>query len=166
MYCTVSVTCQVMADMKKNYDNLIIINLCQFCQIAKCQLVETVNLIIQELRFWKIAQIFLVSFSRERQSERIERKIWNTKFDPQTCHYPFCVICVITQLIAKNTLNFTSMFRSVRLWNFKDGPRTLRPESSENIPILLQEADLCFSKQNCPRNPKMGSKQSVVVATQ
>ena len=42
---------------------------------------------------------------------------------------------------------------------------TLRPESSENIPILLQEADLCFSKQNCPMNPKMGSKQSVVVAT-
>ena len=43
---------------------------------------------------------------------------------------------------------------------------TLRPESSENIPILLQVADLCFSKQNCLSNPKMGSKQSVVVATQ
>ena len=43
---------------------------------------------------------------------------------------------------------------------------SLRPESSENIPILLQEAGLCFSKQNCQRNPKMGSKQSVVVATQ
>ena len=42
---------------------------------------------------------------------------------------------------------------------------SLCPESSENIPILLQEADLCFSKQNCPRNPKIGSKQSVVVAT-
>ena len=43
---------------------------------------------------------------------------------------------------------------------------SLRPEGSENIPILLQEADLCFSKQNVIRNPKMGSKQSVVVATQ
>ena len=42
----------------------------------------------------------------------------------------------------------------------------LRPESSENIPLLLQEADLCFSKQNCPRNPKMGSKQSITGATQ
>jgi hypothetical protein len=40
------------------------------------------------------------------------------------------------------------------------------PESSENMPILLQEADLCFSKQNDPRNPKMCSKQSFVVATQ
>jgi hypothetical protein len=35
----------------------------------------------------------------------------------------------------------------------------LHPESSENIPILLHKADLCFSKQNDPRNPKMGSKQ-------
>ena len=42
----------------------------------------------------------------------------------------------------------------------------LRPESSENIPILLQEADLYFSNQNDLRNPKMGSKQSVVVATE
>ena len=40
---------------------------------------------------------------------------------------------------------------------------SLRPESSENIPILLQGADLYFSNQNDLRNPKMGSKQSVVV---
>ena len=44
--------------------------------------------------------------------------------------------------------------------------KTLRPESSENIPILLQEADPDFSNQNDLRNPKMGLKQSVVVATQ
>ena len=43
---------------------------------------------------------------------------------------------------------------------------TLRPESSENIPILFQRADLCFSNQNDLRNPKMGSKQSVVVPTE
>ena len=43
---------------------------------------------------------------------------------------------------------------------------SLCPESSENISILLQEADLCFSKQNDTRNPQMASKQSVVVATQ
>ena len=43
---------------------------------------------------------------------------------------------------------------------------TLRPESSENILILLQGADLYFSNQNDLRNPKMGSKQSVVVLTQ
>ena len=42
---------------------------------------------------------------------------------------------------------------------------TLRPEGSENIPILLQEVDLYFSNQNDLRNPKMGSKQSVVVPT-
>ena len=41
----------------------------------------------------------------------------------------------------------------------------LCPESSENIPILLQEADLCFSNQNDLRNPKMGSKQSVTGPT-
>ena len=40
---------------------------------------------------------------------------------------------------------------------------TLRPESSENIPILFQGADLYFSNQNDLRNPKMGSKHSVVV---
>ena len=37
----------------------------------------------------------------------------------------------------------------------------LCPESSENIPILLQEADPYFPNQNDLRNPKMGSKQSV-----
>ena len=41
----------------------------------------------------------------------------------------------------------------------------LRPESSENIPILLQEADPYFSNQNDLRNPKMGSKQSVTGPT-
>ena len=42
----------------------------------------------------------------------------------------------------------------------------LRPESSENIPILLQGADPYFSNQNDLRNPKMGSKQSIIGATQ
>ena len=37
---------------------------------------------------------------------------------------------------------------------------TLRLESSENIPILFQGANLNFSNQNDLRNPKMGSKQS------
>ena len=46
------------------------------------------------------------------------------------------------------------------------GKMTLRPEGSENVPILFQGADLYFSNQNDLRNPKMGSKQSVVVATQ
>ena len=48
---------------------------------------------------------------------------------------------------------------------FFRGYLSLRPEGSENIPILLQEADLYFSNQNDLRNPKMGSKQSVVVPT-
>ena len=42
---------------------------------------------------------------------------------------------------------------------------SLCPESSENIPILLQGVDLYFSNQNDLRNPKMGSKQSVTGAT-
>jgi hypothetical protein len=41
---------------------------------------------------------------------------------------------------------------------------TLCPESSENIPILFQGADLHFSNQNDLKNPKMGSKQSVTDA--
>ena len=43
---------------------------------------------------------------------------------------------------------------------------TLRPEGAENIPILLQGADLYFSNQNDLRNPKMGSKQSITGPTQ
>ena len=39
--------------------------------------------------------------------------------------------------------------------------KSLCPESSENIPILLQEADLCFSNQNDLRNPKMGSNNQL-----
>jgi hypothetical protein len=35
----------------------------------------------------------------------------------------------------------------------------MRHESTEIIPVGV---DLCFSKQNCVRNPKMGSKQSIV----
>ena len=42
---------------------------------------------------------------------------------------------------------------------------SLCPESSKNIPILLQEAGLCFLNQNDPMNPKMGSKQSVTGPT-
>ena len=42
----------------------------------------------------------------------------------------------------------------------------LCPESSENIPILFQGVDLHFSNQNDPRNPKMGSKQSVTDVTE
>ena len=38
----------------------------------------------------------------------------------------------------------------------------LRPEGSENIPILFQALDLCFLNQNYIRNLKMGSKQSVI----
>ena len=41
---------------------------------------------------------------------------------------------------------------------------SLRPESSENIPILFQGADLHFSNQNDLKNPKMGSKLSVTDA--
>ena len=48
----------------------------------------------------------------------------------------------------------------------ESGALSLRPESSENIPVLHQEADLHFSNQNNLRNPKMGSKQSIVVATE
>ena len=47
--------------------------------------------------------------------------------------------------------------------NFMKTALSLRPDSSENIPILFQGADLYFSNQNHLRNPKMGSKQSVVV---
>jgi hypothetical protein len=50
--------------------------------------------------------------------------------------------------------------------NKHTGLYTLHPESSENILILLQEVDLYFSNQNDLRNPKMGSKQSVVVPTE
>ena len=43
---------------------------------------------------------------------------------------------------------------------------SLCPESTENIPVLLQEADLYFSNQNDLRNPKMGSKQSITGPTE
>jgi hypothetical protein len=43
---------------------------------------------------------------------------------------------------------------------------SLHPESAEIISLGFQGLDLCFSKQNCLRNPKIGSKQSIVGATQ
>ena len=39
------------------------------------------------------------------------------------------------------------------------------PESAEIILLGSQEADLCLSKENNTRNPKMGSKQSIVDPT-
>ena len=36
---------------------------------------------------------------------------------------------------------------------------SLRPESSENNTLGSQVLDLNFGKQNCTRNPNMGSKQ-------
>ena len=53
----------------------------------------------------------------------------------------------------------------VKIYFINEGAYALCPESSENILILLQEADLYFSNQNDLRNPKMGSKQSVTDAT-
>ena len=38
---------------------------------------------------------------------------------------------------------------------------SLRPEGAENIPLGFQVSDLCFLNQNCIRNPKMRSKQSI-----
>ena len=38
----------------------------------------------------------------------------------------------------------------------------LRPEGSGNMSLGLQVQDLCFLKQNCIRNLKMGSKQSIL----
>ena len=46
-------------------------------------------------------------------------------------------------------------------WKYE---KTLCPESSENIPILFQVSDLCFENQNCIRNPKIGSEQSITGA--
>ena len=43
---------------------------------------------------------------------------------------------------------------------------SLRPEGAENIPLGSQVSDLCFYNQNCIRNPKMGSKQSITGAPQ
>ena len=43
---------------------------------------------------------------------------------------------------------------------------TLRPEGAENMSLGFQVPDLCFLKQNCIRNLKMGSKQSISDATQ
>ena len=57
-----------------------------------------------------------------------------------------CCLCKTQQIIAQKNLI------------------SLRPESSKNIPILLQEADPDFSNQNDLRNPKMDSKQSVTGA--
>ena len=58
---------------------------------------------------------------------------------------------------------------SYTLVSFLSKSRTrpsLRPESSENIPILFQGADLDFSNQNDLNNLKMSSKQSVPDATE
>ena len=41
-------------------------------------------------------------------------------------------------------------------------PLSLRLEGAENIPLGFQVSDLCFKNQNCLRNPKMGSKQSII----
>ena len=39
----------------------------------------------------------------------------------------------------------------------------MHPESAEIIPLISQ--DLCFSKQDCKRNPKMGLKPSALPST-
>ena len=42
---------------------------------------------------------------------------------------------------------------------------SLRSEGAENIPLGFQVPDLCFWKQNCTRNPNMGSKESIAGAS-
>ena len=65
-------------------------------------------------------------------------------------------------------MSFDDSVKRFFFQNIKKTPQTLmalRPEGAENIPILLQEADLCFSNQNDLRDPKIGSKQSVTGPT-
>ena len=75
------------------------------------------------------------------------------------------------QFLLGATEECMKQFLKFKKEKFQDKPttsptRSLPSETSENIPILFQKADLCISKQNCPRNPKMGSKQSVDIPTQ
>ena len=73
-----------------------------------------------------------------------------------TCYYFHRWIIAVHMNVLNECLKNTTFYRQRRLYS-------LCPESSENIPILFQGADLYFSNQNDLRNPKMGSKQSVVV---
>ena len=70
-----------------------------------------------------------------------------------------------SRLPSLRRLQATPLLQTSCLRRLQATPLSLRPESSENIPILLQEADPYFSNQNDLRNPKMGSKQSVTGAT-
>jgi hypothetical protein len=66
---------------------------------------------------------------------------------------------------------FSIITLTVSIWfkQFKNSviePLALHPEVAENMPFGSQVPDLCFQNPNYIRNPKMSSKQSVVVSTQ
>ena len=79
----------------------------------------------------------------------------------------------ITLSLKKNTFSVTSVVdlelaeliqcRFSPIVLFGNFDLLMHPESAEIIP---QGVELCFSKQNCVRNPKMGSKQSIFVPPQ
>jgi hypothetical protein len=65
----------------------------------------------------------------------------------------------------KDLISFIYLFhhqQKIDFWDFYFVKvKTLRSEGAENIPLGSQVSDLCFWKQNCIRNPKMGPKQSI-----
>ena len=82
------------------------------------------------------------------------------------------LIILVTIISRAETCLFecATLLVEIKVWNGKIliliECTPLRPESSKNIQILFQGAELYFSNQNDLRNPKMCSKQSVVVPTQ
>ena len=59
----------------------------------------------------------------------------------------------------RKNINFADIMYEWPVSNIK----TLRPEGAENVSLGSQVSAICFWKQNCIRNPKMGSKQSIPV---
>ena len=71
----------------------------QFCQIAKCQMAFFVNLVIQELKFWKIAQLFIVSVSLVGGFFEETRE--NTHIPCLGRNWVYC-ICCLAQMTSLN----------------------------------------------------------------
>ena len=85
--------------------------------------------------------------------------IWNWSFNTdlllclwQLSHWPHFLLWS-TMLLRSGKLTFLKYISEVIT--------TLCPEVAENMCLGSQVPDLCFWKQNCIRNPKMGSKQSI-----
>ena len=131
-----------------------------FCQTQKKNIASSCNrvtkstcdIFVRKFARFAIHPVFL-AYKKQWFKSRLIGLFWISFI--QTRSTPYWPICIFLRWVCINTY-VSSNYLCCRYI-------TLYPVGAENMSWESQVPDICFWKQNCIRNPKMGSKQSIPV---